>query len=183
MHDQDRPRHLPRYPVPTKDVSQIICGALRHNHSLAVCRDDYHRTRKEFARRDTGDWVRSHEFYDAVYRTPRCNKTNGGLLAEEYAHHNLHEFRTQEQAFLGGSVAGVAGTPGGRVAVLLAAVDTGACDRFYEPEEGGMRYCLRPLAMRICEGHSERDHLFLEELRMNCRLTEPMTLACQVSST
>ena len=60
------------------------------------------------------------------------------------------------------------------MSVLLAVVDTGSVDRYFVPEEAGMRYCTQPVAMRIRGGHTTHHQVFLEEYRMNCRMSEIM---------
>ena len=84
-------------------------------------------------------------------------------MVREYARMHRHQFGSDRDACLGGVIAGIAGSKGSRIAVLLATVDTGAVDRFFVPEDAGMRYCLLPVAMRVCGGHTTGQQQFLEE--------------------
>ena len=95
-------------------------------------------------------------------------------MVREYAREHQSEFASEQDAFLGGVIAGIAGSEGSRIAVLLATVDTGSVDRFFDPEEAGHRFCLFPLAMRICGGHSDGEQVFLAEARLNCGVSAVM---------
>ena len=88
-------------------------------------------------------------------------------MVREYAKTHRARFATDMDAFMGGS-------DGSRIAVLLATVDTGSVERFFVPEEAGMRYCLFPVDICICGGHSDGEQVFLEEHRLNCRVSEVM---------
>ena len=60
-------------------------------------------------------------------------------MAREYAKMHQSQFGTDQDAFLGGVIAGIAGSQGSRIAVLLATDDTGSVDRYFDPEEAGRR--------------------------------------------
>ena len=84
-------------------------------------------------------------------------------MVREYAKTHRHQFGSDMDAFVGGVIAGISGSKGGRISALLAVVDTGSVDRYFAPEEAGMRYCTQPVAVRICGGHSVQHQVFLEE--------------------
>ena len=133
---------------------------LRHNFA-ASGRNKYY---PNYARRDTGGWVRLHEFFEATEGSSNPKFTDGLWMAREYAEYHRALFRSEAYAILGGVIAGIAGSEGSRIAVLLATVDTGSVDRFWVPEEAGMRYCLFPVAMRICGGHSDGQQVFSKSI-------------------
>ena len=81
--------------------------------------------------------MRLDEFYDAVQLSPRRNIPQGLWMVRDYARAYRHLFESDMDAFLGGVIAGICGSKGGRIAVLLATVDTGSVDRYFVPEEAG----------------------------------------------
>ena len=108
---------------------------------------------------------------------PRGRSGQAWQQVKEHAGEHRDFFGPELDAVMGGVVAGVAGSKGGRVAVLLATVDTDHAADTSSQNEQVKRYCIMPVAMRMCGGQSIGDQHFLAELNLNCRITEGMRTA------